>query len=391
MDLYILDPEYNIVGTIDEAESVLWNKKYNGLGYCEIYIPCKTELLTMLQKGNYVYRFDDDMFCKIETVAIQTNAEQGDYIIATANDISVILAGRISRYRIAFSGSAAEFIKKVLIDNVVKPAQTKRAVPNFIIDDSNFSEFTESIDISTVGDDVLQLVLAACNTYNYGFRLSFDISARQLVFRLYRGKNKALQTGNEYVEFSPNFSNILSSNYKEDESNYKNVVYVGYENTAEEFALLSLFKGDAEPSGEDRREIYVDGTSTKRSVTLEELQALFPNVKKSGTTYYNGETAVATSEGEGDQEKITITDYTYLLLIRVIGENALAERIRTQEFTGEVDTIDTYEYKTDYDLGDFVKVVNEYGIEATAQITEVMESDDNDNGYIIEPHFEYLN
>ena len=78
-------------------------------------------------------------------------------------------------------------------------------------------------------------------------------------------------------------------------------------------------------------------------------------------------------------------------MIRAIGENTLAEQVRTQSFEGDVDTIDTYEYKTDYDLGDIVKVKNEYEIEAEAQITEVMESDDAESGYAIEPKYEYLN
>ena len=391
MELYILDSAYEIIGTIDDGESVLWNKKYNDLGYCEIYTPCSAELISMLQKGYYIFRFDDDMFCKIETVEIKTDVEQGDYIIATASDISKLLAGRIVRWQFTYSGSVAGFIKKVLTDNVINPQQTQRAIANFIIDDSNFNEFGDTIDISTNAEDVLQLILTTCKTYNYGFRVTYDISAGVLVFRLYRGKNRASAASDEYTEFSPAFSNILSSSYKEDESNYKNIVYVGYKTATDEFALLSLYRGDSEPTAEDRREIYVDGTSTSRSVTLEELKALFPNVTRAGSTYYNYGIAVATVEGEGDQEKITITDYTYLMLIRIIGENALAEYTRSQVFTGAVDWIDTYEYKADYNIGDIVWVVNEYGIGAAAQITEIMESEDNENGYEIEPHFEYLN
>ena len=87
MQLYILNPKYEIIGFIDDAESVLWNKKYNDEGYCEIYTPCDETLLDLLQKGNYVYRFDDDMFCKIKTVEIETDAENGNYIIATAKDM----------------------------------------------------------------------------------------------------------------------------------------------------------------------------------------------------------------------------------------------------------------------------------------------------------------
>ena len=79
-----------------------------------------------------------------------------------------------------------------------------------------------------------------------------------------------------------------------------------------------------------------------------------------------------------------------MFLIRRLAQNTLAERVKTLEFEGSVDTLDTYVYKNDYDLGDIVKVVNEYGIEAQAQIVSIIESEDNEDGYIVEPTFEYM-
>lgn len=396
MQLYILNPNYEIIAVIDEAESILWNKKYNDVGECEIYLPCSIEMLAILQDGNYVYRYDDDMFCKIERVEIQTDAENGDYLIATATDICNLLAGRIVRWQIVYKGTVAGFIEKLLTDNVIAPAQRQRKIANFTLDKSNFAELTETIEVSTVTDDLLQLIIATCKAYNYGFRVSYSISDQQLVFKLYKGKNKATATGEEYVEFSPTYANILTSSYKEDSSNYKNLAYVGYKNTKEEFVLTSVYVGE-EPEFENRREIYVDATSTSKEVTEEQLVQLYPKglVKDtSAKNYYDRNTnvVVATYTVETDgTEKITVSNETYLLLIRSLGLTALAEHNRTQEFTGEVDTIDTYEYKQDYDLGDIVKVINEYGIGAEAQVVEIMESDDTDNGYIITPKFEYIN
>ena len=409
MQVYILDPDYNTLGVIDEAESVLWNKKYNDIGESEIYIPCTDEYIELLRRGNYLYRFDDDMFCKIETVEIETSVEDGDYIIATAKDMCKILAGRIVRWPIVFSGTVGQFIRKVLTDNVITPAQNQRAISNFVLDESNLAEFSEKIETSIFGEDILNLVISTCKTYNIGFRVSFNMETRKLVSRLYRGKNKASILGEEYIEFSPAFANIIASKYKEDDSNYKNVAYVAYKGVDESINLLSLYKGAAEPQGEERREIFIDGSGTSRDITYEELKQIFPTVKRNPATmgsessgyYYIGTLGasdeervstfeVTTTDGV-KAEKITVTDYTYLILIRALGDNALAEQVRSQSFEGDVDTIDTYEYKADYDLGDIVKVINEYGIEAEARITEIMESEDAENGYAVEPRFEYLN
>lgn len=425
MQVYILDEAYDILGYIDAAESILWRKKYNDIGECEIYIPCDGEYLSLLRRGHYVYRYDDDMFCKIQRVEITTDAENGDYIVATGTDICTILAGRVVRWQIVYSGTLGGFIEKVLNDNVVKAAEPRRRIANFKIDTSNFSEFRTPFERSAFTEDLLQLIMTTCKTHSIGFRVSYDIEARLLVFRLYRGKNKAVATGDEYIEFSPQFANILSSNYVEDESGYKNVAYVGYKSADEadeQTYLLSVYKGQgsgaAEPLGEARREVYIDGTGTSRSITHEELLVMFPETaissnkvsavitegskKVTSSTYYatiNGaRTAVATSlqdvaeaGAEEAEEKITVTDATYLMLIRALGNETLAESNETQEFNGAVDTIDTYEYKTDYDLGDIVRVINDYGIEAEARITELLESDDDDDGYNVEPKFEYIN
>lgn len=389
MECYVLDGTYTPIGMIDQADSILWLKKYNDIGECEIYLPCSDEMLSLLKIGHYIYRYDDDMFCVIEKVEITTDVEQGDFIIATGRDICSILSGRIVRWQITFSGTAANFIKKLLTDNVINPRQTQRKIPNFIVDDSNFSTLTEKIEMTANTDDLLQLISSTCKTCGYGFRLSYDIDIGKLVFRLYSGVDRSDAASDEYIEFSPDYGNIISSSYSVDASAEKNVAYVGYKNTAEEFHLLSIYKGTEEPQGEARREIFVDGTGTSRDITEEELKELFPNAALSGTTYnatIGGEQiAVATVDGD----TITVTDYTYLLLIRILGRNALYDGRSVENFSGEVDTLSSYQYKDDYDIGDIVSVYNDYGIGAAARIIEVMESEDNDNGYVVEPHFEY--
>lgn len=417
MQLYILNSEYQIIALIDEAESVLWRKKYNDSGECEIYIPCNEELFEALKEDNYVFRYDDDMLCKISGLELETDEENGDYIISTAKDICEILAGRIVRWQTTYSGTVGGFVQKLLTDNVVSPKlpdgkiHTARQIPNFVID-FNAADFPEAIEVSVFADDLLERIKTTCKAHNLGFRVSLDIRTNKLTFKLYRGKNKASLSSESYVEFSPEFDNILSTHYKTDNSEFKNVVYVQYENEAGETALLSRYKGQSaglpEPQGEARKEFYVDGSSTSRDITLEELEQLFGTLASGkltrvtatgGYTYKAGGETVATSvisskteDGvQVTEEKITITDYTYLLLIATLGDNELSQRNKTKEFTGSADTVDTYQVKTDYDLGDTVRVKNEYGIEAEAQIVETLESEDNDDGYNLEPVFEFNN
>ena len=392
MQIYVLNPAYEIIGLIDEADSVVWHKKYNDVGEAEIYLPCDENMLALLENGNQLYRYDDDMFCKIETVEITTDAEQGDYITATAADISKILSGRIVWDNFTYSGAVGGFLKKVLNENVINSTQSARNIPNFTLDESSLDSITDEITHTTKSEDILQLIITTCKSYNIGFRVSYEKDIEKLVFRVFRGKNKATTESDEYVEFSPQFSNILSSNYKTDESNHKTLAVVGAKESDGSVMYITVPDGAAEPRGEARKEIYIDATSTSRDITVDELMQMFPTATLSGLTYTVTISGVSLKVAmvNGD-DKVTVTDFAFGKILRTIGYNALAERTRTQSFSGEVDTTDTYEYKTDYDLGDVVKVINEYGIEAAAQITEVWETDDNENGYIIEPKFEYLN
>lgn len=413
MQIYILDKNYERIGELSEQEDIVFNKRFNDVGYCALKVAADVEMFNLLRAGNYIFRYDDDMICKIVTPQIDTDVEQGDYLTVDAEDMNNILAGRIVRWDVSFSGLAAEFIKRLIVENIINPAQTARKIENFEFDDSNFSEFTETINVAkdTVTKDLLQLVITICKTYNYGFRVSLNIETHKLVFRLIKGKNKATTESEEYVEFSPNFANIISSKYKEDMSNYKNVAYIGYKSNNkddENVYLLSLFEGETEPQGEERREIYVDATNTSREIDIDTLEVIFngsvkrnPSLQGTETNGYYyitvdgveqkvGTFEMTTDENGTKTEKITVTDYTYLLLIRATGANKLAEHIKTQEFSGEVDTVDTFKYKTDYDLGDIVYVENEYGVGAPAQITEVTESENADSPYTIEPKYEFI-
>ena len=70
------------------------------------------------------------------------------------------------------------------------------------------------------------------------------------------------------------------------------------------------------------------------------------------------------------------------------GRDALSEHVILTTFDGSVEPYASYKYGKDYFLGDIVTVRNEYGIETSARITEVIESFD-ENGYTLIPTFEY--
>lgn len=382
MDVYVLDANYDKIGYIDEAESVLWIKRYYDYGECEIYIPSSPELRSLLKSGNYLYRLDDDMLCEIKKVKKVTNTENGSYLTVTGYDVSRMLSDRIVRWEVIFSGKPYDFLKQIIEENVINPQQPLRLYENItfkcdIEDDTviNVNAFTENL---------LELIKTTCKTYSYGFKIAFDLDTKSFQIIIYKGKDKSRLDASEYVEFSPLYANITSSQYEEDSTNFKNVCYVGY--TEEEVTkLYSVFIGDSEPSGSNRKEIYVDGTNIKREISQDELDIMFPNNSSNGSVYYDSS---GNEIGVLYNDAIHLTENAYYYLIRTLGYNTLAEHNDKKSFIGVVDATDTYMLIVDYDLGDIVKVIDDDGIEGNARITEITESDEE--GYSIEPTYEYI-
>lgn len=388
MELVILDKELNRIGEVDNYNSVLWLPKYNDIGECTIQIDCDDENLSLLQEDYYIYRYDDNMICQIDEITLTTDIEQGDYLTIKAYDVSKnILSNRIVWDQIVFNGLAAEFIKKVITDNIINGNQRSRNLTNLIFDDSNFAEFSETISISEVASDIKQLIISICKNYEYGFRITFDLDTKIFIFQLYKGVDRSKIEGETYVEFSPEYSNILTSEYTYNKTNYKNVAVVGAKDSDESLMYVIVYRGDKEPEGLERKELFVDASSTSRDITESELFEMFENVHVNESTYYVyiGEIEIAVATKNGD--KLTVTDFTYQKMLEIIGYNALADNNVEQSFTGDIDVIDTYVYKEDYHLGDIVKVINEYGIGASARIIEILETDEG--GYSVEPKFEF--
>ena len=160
----------------------------------------------------------------------------------------------------------------------------------------------------------------------------------KMLIELYKGENRSYsQTKNPYVTFSPDFDNLLSTDYQFDKRNYKNVALVAGEGEGLDRKTVAV--GTA--SGLDRYELYVDSRNS------------------------------SSNDGE-----ITETEYNNILVEE--GNEVLKEdgNIITENIEGQIEPLGNYVFNVDYFLGDVVEVVNEYGIETTPRIIEVIESED---------------
>ena len=344
MDIYVKNTAYELVGLIDTASSVIWTERYADAGDFEIYIKASADIIAMLQKGYYLEKQDSDRAMVIETGEIKTDTENGNFMTCGGRSLETILSRRIVWKQTNLTGNAEDAVRRLITENFISPEIPERKIPNMKLGPKQ--GFTEKIDMQVTGETVEDTVKKICKEFGWGYKITLE--GTDFVFSLYKGTDRSYQQNQvPYVTFSPEFDNLINSDYLFNTKDYKNVALVAGE--GEGTARKTKAVGNAQ--GLERREIYVDSRNTSSN---------------------NGE----------------ITEQEYEAALAAEGTQTLAEHTVTESFEGEVNYQTPYVYKTDFFMGDIVEVVNEYGISATPRISEVIESED-ETGHSIIPTFDY--
>ena len=433
-DVYVLDLNLNPIGIIDTYKSCIWSNRYKELGDCEVYVEANETTINLLQENYYLIKPDEnnecDMVCQIKKIELDTDTENGDFLIVTGYDTKRFLDQRIIWGTMNCDGNVEDFIRdmvnKTLINSnlgarqLYKPNGTKLL---YLGNKANFTEATtEQMSYKNVGEKVREF----CSTYNWGYRVILNNNA--LYFELYKGTDRS-----NLVVFSTEYENLISSKYIKDDSNLGNVALVAGE--GEGSARSRNVSGYAE--GVDRYEIFVDAKDISKTITWGDLKAMYPTTDQGGQGYistegssyvykmnyiniqivdsdqlsqlrinypdgqeitinnnlyyqvYNEVIADLPSNNLDDNNNVVLRDLVYSVYLLTRGNEKLSEYGGVVSFDGSVEPNITFIYKKDYFLGDVVAVENEYGVSYNARIVEVVEVAD-DNGYKIEPKFEYI-
>lgn len=374
MEFMVLDKNYDGITMIDTFTSAIWTVRYDEAGDFEIYTPVRLDYIQAMQIGNYLWNRDSDRLMVIETVEIETDAEEGPQLIVTGRSLESILDRRIVTSSQNFSGNLQSVLFAIIQNEVISSGGTRR-IPGFSLKTSSDSRIT-SISISELsirGENVYDVVCSLCQANKVGWRI-LPKGAGGFEFELYVGVDRSYaQSVNPYVTFSPSFENLLNSNYIKSFKSYKNSIYavgtyqkevilqnkykddngewvVEEQTTYEEAEVVTWqYSETATPSGLARREMFID----------------------------NG----GVNDGEQGGEYATWNAVNKEKAIAELGEHQT-----TTAFEGELEATRQYIYREDFNIGDIVQVENEFGITGTVYISEIVFSQDV-NGITITPTF----
>ena len=349
MNLYIFKTLTGEVNLLDTYESLIWNIQFFDFDDFELVVAGTERNVQLLSKGSMIVRESDYSHNTRLNVMMITNrrlsydTDKGWTLTVSGKGLKYLLNRRIIWSQTTATGQIEAIIRQLIIDNVIDPADPARAISDFVLgSEAGITEILEETeDQQLSGEKLGDWINSICVKYSIGYRL--DIINNQFVFNLITGTDRTYEQNTvPVVVFSPDFDNLISSDYEENYENYVNAAIVGGEGEGADQRLVSI--GTAE--GLERYESYIDGSGVS-------------------------------SNGE------IITLEQYYKLLEDYGNEEMAEmQASSESFSGEIVPNGMFDYGIDYFLGDLVQIKTEYGISLSVRITEVIESED-DNGNLI--------
>lgn len=446
-----------VIGIIDTAFSVIWHSLFFSVGDFEVHAAASPDIVALLQAGYYVTRPDNDFVGIIENIYISEDADKGAVITASGRFAKSMLARRViynlsgkTNKATILRGNVETAVRAVVKSNAIDcPFDRRRNIsvlalgasaglPLQIVDENG-----NAAQKQVTHENLLEYtdgVLA-----EYGLAAKCPLQDEMFLYTVYGGADRSVDNieGNAPVIFSKEFDNLTSSEYEYSETAYINVALIGGEGEGVDRFYTLLAKQE---SGLQRREIWIDAASIKKTLKASEIQEMFPSGVFSGVNFNVGGTTFATlvfadAEREytlaalqesfpagttsgtkfivggvtyankvyGDDENYTLTpigykamldveekegdylltDAVYTTLLKTKGIQDIAPRAITETFDGTLDgTNGNYVYGRDFALGDIVTVQDHnVGRYVNVRIREALEVQDED-GYSVEVKYQ---
>lgn len=377
MQLFVLDKSFEVVSLCDTFSSLIWTERYSGYGDFELYLPASMANINMFPRGFYLWLIEPPVLDKngrkietrndvmiIEKTELSTDIEDGDQLVISGRSLEALLLRRVIPKKVKYeSTDPREIIKIILNENIVKPSESARKIPNFkiAIDSSQRPDTKDKRSYEFDGDYVYDAIKTICDDCDWGFSLDLKSDdhwkTSYLAFSIVYGTDRSYeQTDNPYMVFSPKFDNLISSDTIEDDTEFFNSAYVASSEETKDNKTRRLIK-------------YVANNTGRSGWDIRE-------------TFYTDSDAKL-NDGNNNPRP----DSDIYPELEKYGKDELKSQKSNDSFDAEIALLESVQYHRDYDIGDIIQFDNAYGVNKTARITEYVRNED-DNGYREYPTFE---
>lgn len=341
MELNVFNTDLNKSSVLDTFDSLIWRDRYSKAGDFEIYTTPSAFAFQALREDYYLSMDESDRMMIIESLALETDVEEGNKFIIKGRSLESILNRRIVWKQTVLGGSLHNGIKQLLNDNAIDPEDPDRKILRLVFEDSTDPAVTSiPVDQQFTGDNLLDVIESLCEANSIGFKITLS-SDKHFVFKLYAGADRSFdQIENPFVAFSPDLENLTNSNYYHSKSSFKTITLVGGEGEGSDRVTAQVALNSGASTDLNRREKFTDARDVSSMVNGVQLSS---------------------------------SEYNSLLVQR--GLLSLLESLPKTAFDGQVDPNSTYKEGVDFFLGDIVQIENEYGLRGKARVTELIFSE----------------
>ena len=348
--------KYELIGQIDEIESLLIVYKYVSVSTFTLTVPYTPQVSSYLQVNNMLTIHSPETLGVENTepfIITTKKLEESNGVVTLQvsgkNPLFWLTKRQCLLPNYGFTDTTPEVIAKTYVaNNCAQYAPTQRQYPNLTTAPvqglGTPITFTNTEDYPTI----LEVCETVLNARNLGQNVTFNLSNQTLQYNVFNGADRTInQSQNSAVVFSPNINNLQSQSYTHSISNFANVVYVyGQIGDTTETVIVG------EASGFNRYE-------TSTSGTLEQGSA------------------------------VTLTKNNYKEVFSVIGENTLVTQAETKNLIGTIQLSSDFQLNIDFSLGDSVTYLNnEWGIQENVMIRE-LRLQYSTNGFIAQASLGY--
>lgn len=346
----------DILGEIDNYESMFFNRSWHGIGGIELRINRYKKYADSLLKNNLILVGNDlnkVFIIKHREIELDENGKITENWLIKGYALKSIVAQRITMPPIhtAYdnkSGAAETVMKHYINTNLVNPVDSKRKIPQLVIapDLQRGAHINYSSRFKNLAEETSTLSL----TSGLGWDVTLDIANKQWVFDVIQGRNLvASQSALPPVIFSPQFESLKSLQYTQSDLNYKNVAVVAGQGEGVDRRVIEV----GNHSAINRHEIFID----------------------------------ARDVAEVDDNEQPIPEPIIIQALTDRGQQNLNEMLQEEYLEGQILTNSPFKYQVDYDLGDVTTIQNkDWSITMDARITDIKEIYET-SGFAIEATF----
>lgn len=323
MELFVFNFAFERIGIIDSYQSLGFEINYKKHSELDITVDATPENI------DYFLNNSDDVILTKENdtsrgyivdVAKYTD-EKKSTIEVFCKSLGYLLNRRIIDGQQTYSGTVEDALRYFVDKNAINPINPNRKIINLILGNKN--GFTTSTTEAYANKYLDESLWEICIKYDLAYDILMDTANKQFRFVVWQGVDRSTeQAQRDAVVFSKEFDNVLSQNYVDDKSDYRNVCIIAGE--GEGTARTYLVVNDS-INGFNRREMFVDA----RDLQTE------------------------------NEDETTIPQAEYEAMLRERANTKLAETERVRTFETDVDYNSQFIYGADYYCGDKVTIKND--------------------------------